>query len=279
MRPTSLIKPNKESPHTTKSQAIITNKEWLRLNTEPWSEVTEKWTDTIQQRKQDISSLRKNDLLDAWPLLKHPFAYTLIGIDFNHYFPEKSSKLLDDWETYSTKIIVMAITKARKSNNIELSSEFTAKSKYAVQSDDIRNTENVKAFKALNYILPGSFERQEGLDVILGSLEVGESIYTKNNMENPCPKIYVAKDIRDIPIKFHVAFRSMIFSFDNFLTALDMLMKVILTLDISYPSESETLLTFLQLFFYEIICENRKNNNSSIYTVVYDLNADKMKYF
>lgn len=269
--------PASETPLT--SHAIQTNKQWLSLNNQPWTIVTSKWTETVLQRKQDISSLKFNGLLDAWPLIKHQFGYSLIEIDFAHEYPDKSSKLIDDWENYSTRIIVMAIAKSKKTNNTELSNELLTKSKFAVHSGDIKNLESLKAFTALNYILPGAFERQEGIEKIVGFLELGDSIQSRMVVESSFPKIYVLRDLRDIPTRFYVVYKTIVYSFEHFLPSLDMLMKISLTLDIPYPSEAETILTFLQLFFYEIVNEKRKNTNSSIYTVVYDLNAEKMKFF
>ncbi|KAL5276692.1 hypothetical protein ACFFRR_002111 [Megaselia abdita] len=273
------MRPIKRKPVPESSDTILTNKQWLSLNTEPWAIVIKKWTETILQRKQDVASKDFNGLIDSWPLLKHQFGYTLLEIDFSYEHPDKSMKLIDDWENYSTKIIVMAISKSKKTNNIEFSNELTTKSKFAVSSGDIKNLENIKALTALNYILPGAFERQEGLGQILGFLFIGESIQTKMNSDSSFPKIYVLRDLRDIPTRFFVVYKNIAYSFEYFLPSLDMLMKIAFTLDIQYPSVAETLLTFLQLFFYEIVDEKRTNTNSSIYTVVYDLNAEKMKYF
>lgn len=276
------MKPAQKPPAPSQahsSKAIITNKQWLASNWEPWNVVTAKWKESIPQRKSDIASLKFNGLIEAWPILRHQFGYNLIEIDFAHDYPDKAMKLINDWDNYSTKIIVTAISKSKRANNDAYSSELTSKSKYAVQEDDIKNLENLKALNALNYILPGSFERQEGIEKIIGHLDIGDSIQNKIDMETPFPIIYVSRDLRDIPNRFYLVYKNIVYSFDNFLPALDMLMKMVLILDIPYPSEAETILTFLQLFFYEIVSEKRKNSNSSIYTVVYDLNAEKIKFF
>lgn len=259
------------------SQTIITDKQWLSFNTEPWTIVLSKWTKTILQRKQDIVKLKFNDFIETWPLLQNPFGNTLIEVDFDHEYPGKSIKLIEDWDNYSTRIIVMAITKAKKSNKAELSNELSTKSKYAVHENDVKNLENLKAFTALKYIL--SVERQDGIESVVRFLDVGESIQSRIDTDSSFPKIYVMRDLRDIPTRFYVVYKTIVYSFENFLPSLDMLMKMALTLDVPYPSESETIMIFLQLFFYEIVIEERKNTNSSIYTVVYDLNAEKLKYF
>ncbi|KAL5276691.1 hypothetical protein ACFFRR_002111 [Megaselia abdita] len=272
--------PNKnpvlEQPHT--SQAILTNKQWLSLNSDPWTIVSSKWADTILQRKEDIAFMDFNGFLEAWPLLRHQFGYTLLEIDFCYEYPDKSTKLLNYYECYISKIIGMAIAKSRKTNNTELIDELISKSKYNINVKDVKNIENLKALSALNYILPGDFEYM-GIENIVGYLEIGERFQNKMDMNHTFPKIYILRDLRDIPTRFYVIYKTIAYSFDNFLPSLDMLMKMVLVLDIPYPSEAKTLLTFLQLFFYEIMSEKRKNTDSSIYTVVYELNAEKIRFF
>jgi len=59
---------------------------WLKINQAPWEIVLEKWRLTSKYRLQVLtksSDKRLTNILEEWPLLKHPYRYKLITYDFD----------------------------------------------------------------------------------------------------------------------------------------------------------------------------------------------------
>ncbi|XP_071578554.1 uncharacterized protein [Temnothorax nylanderi] len=60
--------------------------DWLKINQAPWEIVLEKWHLTSKYRLQVLaksSDKRLTNILEEWPLLKHPYGYKLITYDFD----------------------------------------------------------------------------------------------------------------------------------------------------------------------------------------------------
>jgi len=56
--------------------------EWLKHNSEPWTDVFEHWEASRLARIRDITTWDGNIhlLFTKWPILKHPQGYTLVNI-------------------------------------------------------------------------------------------------------------------------------------------------------------------------------------------------------
>lgn len=58
--------------------------EWLKVFTEPWSEVTKNWRICYFKRRNDINQAVDGNniicVLDNWKLLSHSLGYTLVSI-------------------------------------------------------------------------------------------------------------------------------------------------------------------------------------------------------
>lgn len=59
---------------------MLTIKNWLHFNVEPFNEVCEKWQETVEYRKTFLSSseITITDILEQWPLYKQSFGHQLV---------------------------------------------------------------------------------------------------------------------------------------------------------------------------------------------------------
>lgn len=56
--------------------------QWLKHNSEPWTDVIEHWKASRPARTKDMATWNGNIhlLFTKWPILRHPQAYTLVNI-------------------------------------------------------------------------------------------------------------------------------------------------------------------------------------------------------
>jgi len=56
--------------------------QWLKHNSEPWTDVFEHWEASRLARIRDVATWDGNIhlLFTKWPILKHPQGYTLVNI-------------------------------------------------------------------------------------------------------------------------------------------------------------------------------------------------------
>ncbi|XP_047988270.1 uncharacterized protein LOC125234283 isoform X1 [Leguminivora glycinivorella] len=77
---------------------------WLKHNNEPWDQVCERWNNTFELRhKQKFETV--HDFLETWAILKDGKADTLILLDFEKQFKEKSLNFFKNWELFFSKLL------------------------------------------------------------------------------------------------------------------------------------------------------------------------------
>lgn len=104
---------------------------FLKTRNEPWEDVVKLWKEISQVRlnnKQEYSNV--NSFLDEWPLLKDQRADTLINLDFNHLYPEKSLNFFNNWDKNFDKLLNL-----KKSDLRDYSLELVS----LLDSDDIKD--------------------------------------------------------------------------------------------------------------------------------------------
>ena len=64
-------------PEVEKDEIVAKN--WLCFGREPWSEVTLNWDRSFKLRRQDVKSQTTSELIEDWPVLRHPKGFTLVS--------------------------------------------------------------------------------------------------------------------------------------------------------------------------------------------------------
>lgn len=66
------------------NEDLIKVKKWLQFNVDPISEVTIKWQETCEIRREYLSSLNIsiNDIFEEWPMFKQSFGHNLVKFYF-----------------------------------------------------------------------------------------------------------------------------------------------------------------------------------------------------
>lgn len=63
------------------SENDISNKDWLKINIEPYEEVFEKWRSTFELRKNSIRKTHNlAQIFEEWPILQQSFGHKLVSL-------------------------------------------------------------------------------------------------------------------------------------------------------------------------------------------------------
>lgn len=84
--------------------------QWLKNNSEPFTEVVEKWKATYIKRNEELPPTIV-EYFGFYPGLRHPLGYLLLEEDFKVSHPDKDSNLLNKWPHVCQKILQVAKTR------------------------------------------------------------------------------------------------------------------------------------------------------------------------
>ncbi|XP_067614122.1 uncharacterized protein [Eurosta solidaginis] len=94
---------------------------WLKYNIEPYDEVVQKWETTFAVRHSFMKNAENlNSILEEWPLYKQSFGYSLIELDFQKLYPERTNLLFDKWSRFHQSIPFLFDTHIKDANNLHI---------------------------------------------------------------------------------------------------------------------------------------------------------------
>ncbi|KAK4877981.1 hypothetical protein RN001_010487 [Aquatica leii] len=239
---------------------------WLRVNSEPWTDVQTHWKNTFKKRRREILL---NFSLDNWPLFKHSQGFNLIDLDFYEIYEEKSYGLFRKWPNYKNKIINTLNAKIKDKQNLKLLKYLNTINSSEAISDTI-------IALLIHALLPPSVKyisKENNKKIILKSTikDSQDSMFlhvkTLNDFDNRVEHlknhlterneslqpiiVVVGIDLLTIT-NYYVIYDQVKYKFQNCLSAIDACFKIFHVLNLKYPVSSINTWTFFQKYFYEI---------------------------
>lgn len=113
------------SEETTSEATIDAALLWLSTHKDPWDDAVKNWRLTIDNRiksrtgnvtvvskkgkRRRVMKDKENletilDYFEKFAVLKQPFGYTLLEIDFNQMYPNLDLKLFEEWPNFKNKL-------------------------------------------------------------------------------------------------------------------------------------------------------------------------------
>lgn len=247
-------KDSTEEPLSTEEEIDL--QKWLALNYEPWSTIISNWKKTTTLRAKDLRNKNKafDIVIQEWPRYTKRIGYELIDIDFKHFYPNKDI-MKEFWPKCRKTIIDLGIAKATKNKSMMEK----LKMGDGIQ-DDEKNLEGIIALHSLFYLLPNkNHTSKQNLEKICIKADPGtkvdDVIDKMCKKGTPTPTIIYYNNESRVPYKFYVVVNDLMYEVQNVVTALDIFFKLYFVFDLQYPEECKNILSFIQVFFYDIYLE------------------------
>ncbi|KAL4710274.1 hypothetical protein ACJJTC_003554 [Scirpophaga incertulas] len=234
--------------------------EFLNNNLEPWSEIKEKWSNTVQVR-HDLEYTDVHDFVSKWKVLKLPSAAELIEIDFSVLYPDKVNRFKDYWKLFMKNLIEL--------KKEEIQSEENKKNLFmSLCSLDTEDQKLPTELTLLINIVPpkgrvsktGKFSTQECLDSIMIIVEnpgdinatiqrqIEKGVRRKINVQ---PYIILLGTMQKVS-QAYIVIDNIRYTFDSATTAFDILFKSFHVLNARYPRPSDHIHLIIQRCVYDI---------------------------
>lgn len=85
--------------------------EWIKVSTEPWKLLEEKWKNTTKHRQKEAANMTISEYMALYPGLKKPTGYHLLCIDFDNMYPEAKDNMYRYFMLCKKRILDLASTK------------------------------------------------------------------------------------------------------------------------------------------------------------------------
>nr|XP_016932242.1 uncharacterized protein LOC108011581 [Drosophila suzukii] len=258
---------NKKDSHnvTFINEEASDAREWLKVNSEPWSEVFEMWRKTYTLRRDDILNANGQEtaichVLNQWPQFSNFLGYGLVDMDFKALYPESTS-LIFKWQSFKEKILPILNTKLTDSVDINYLEQINAQAEGSDQllalllhvllrslgkrkARDKVFTKSIKDSQ-LSFMIQGV--RYSDVENEIQLLRT--TLYNRGESMHP---IIVAVGLDLSCSKVYMLYNDIKYALPSFLSVFDICFKMFHVLHLKYPSDSSEFWLFVQKYFYEI---------------------------
>ncbi|KAB0805329.1 hypothetical protein PPYR_02299, partial [Photinus pyralis] len=240
---------------------------WLKVNSEPWAEVMEKWNNTYDLRRCDKDCPTVQEYLERWPILRDLRSDVLINQDFRKLFPEKELKLYTKWESFFEVVANLKLNCLKDSVALQLHE--------SVPQTENEDAKFLKQLTLLPYFLPPKgriitqkainkhwkFSTLETLHAIVvtakvaGDIEpvISQQVHNAQARGQRVQPYLLVEGTAEDPKRFYVVIDGRVhLSCESAKRSFDLLFKIFHVINANYPIQAEYIYTLLQKCVYEI---------------------------
>ncbi|XP_016837924.1 uncharacterized protein LOC103317241 isoform X2 [Nasonia vitripennis] len=258
-------------------QSALESKEWLVINREK-REVLKHWEFTFNLRQTDAKNQEYQTVADIyknWPILEESYGFELIEKDFLQTYLNPFENICKRWNDVFSHAAAILKDKLTKDDRLILDSLEELDCESMTDYDTLIQVKLLNSFVApkatkISYKKsgkkslwkPSKAEAEEGIIIhvkIPGDIE-NEVNKKRNKMSNMKLSlqpfiILVGVNLKRID-QFFVRVDTVTYELPSLAKAIDILFKLYIFFNISYPVECENLFYFIQWAVYDIITES-----------------------
>ncbi|XP_016963304.2 uncharacterized protein LOC108033477 isoform X2 [Drosophila biarmipes] len=244
-------------------------REWLKVNSEPWSEVSEMWRKCYKMRREEILNAGGQEsaichVLNQWPQYSNFLGYGLVEMDFKSLYPETSSLILK-WQSFREKILPILNAKLTDSVHLNYLEQINAQAEGSDQllalllhvllrslgKRKIRDKNFIKSIKdsQLSFMVQGVTHSDVETEIQL----LRTTLYNRGESMHP---IIVSVGLDFSCSKLYMLYNNIKYALPSFLSVFDICFKMFYVLQLKYPSDCSEFWMFVQKYFYEINLED-----------------------
>ncbi|XP_067625874.1 uncharacterized protein [Eurosta solidaginis] len=212
-----------------------------------------------------------NSILEEWPLYKQSFGYSLIELDFQKLYPERTNLLFDKWSRFHQSIPFLFETHIKDANSLHIWKRL----KEGIFTTDVKDC--VVLYLLFSVLVPTGRQYkicpQSRKKVIIKptisdsrnsflifactqselqakvKLMVDEKFKDKNTVQPIiCAVGLDAFELRE----YYIYFADIYYKFQNFVKCVDGCFKIFHVLNLKYPFECNLVWLLIQKYFYSI---------------------------
>ncbi|XP_055586656.1 uncharacterized protein LOC129739252 isoform X2 [Uranotaenia lowii] len=243
-------------------------KQWLRHNLSDWDELKSRWSCSSSVRLYEISRLIDRTfsiIFLEYPALRSSSGYQLVQLDFNFKYPGKGDLLFSGFKSFRLRAKPIFLAENGRKKGVK------DKIKWLDEelSEDVLDCTAVQLLFGLwpcplitlptgNRWKPSIQESTDSMIRHISSLSEFESLFARIAKENASrgnkdtPVILIVGDTLKSLDHFYVSFGDVTYKAENFLKALDIILKLHVTYGVPFPRETSAVWEFISLYFYDI---------------------------